>query len=70
MPRKKKTDATVAPIFDVKLTTAPCVPAIRDKVDAWRAGDYQGASDATRQLLNFRLPLLAATRRRDADLPL
>ena len=53
MPRKKKTDSIAAPIFDVKLTTAPCVPAIRDKVDAWRAGDYQGAADTTRQLLNF-----------------
>jgi type III restriction enzyme len=53
MPRKKKTDSTVAPIFDVKLTTAPCVPTIRDKVDAWRAADYEGASATTRQLLNF-----------------
>jgi hypothetical protein len=34
MPRKKKTDSTAAPIFDVKLTTAPCVPGIRGKVDA------------------------------------
>ena len=53
MPRKKKTDATAAPMFDVKLTTAPCVPAIRDKVDAWRASRYEGASDTTRQLLNY-----------------
>ncbi len=53
MPRKKKTDATAAPMFDVRLTTAPCVPAIRDKVDAWRAGGYEGASDTTHQLLNY-----------------
>ncbi len=53
MARKKKTDTTAAPMFDVKLTTAPCVPAIREKVDAWRAGDYEGASDTTRKLLNY-----------------
>jgi type III restriction enzyme len=53
MARKKKTDTTTAPMFDMRLTTAPCVPAIRDKVDAWRAGDYEGASDTTRCLLNY-----------------
>jgi type III restriction enzyme len=53
MARKRKTDATAAPMFDVKLTTAPCVPAIREKVDAWRAGDYEGASETTRCLLNY-----------------
>ncbi len=36
MARKKKTPA--APLFDVKTTTAPCVPALRDRVDRWRAG--------------------------------
>jgi hypothetical protein len=40
MPRKKKGDASAAPMFDVKMTTAPCVPAIRDKVSAWRADGY------------------------------
>lgn len=53
MARKKKSDATAAPMFDVKLTTAPCVPAIREKVDAWRTSDYEGASDTTRCLLNY-----------------
>jgi hypothetical protein len=32
MPRKKKGADAPAPLFDAKLTTAPCVPAIRDKV--------------------------------------
>ncbi|MBI1918180.1 MAG: DEAD/DEAH box helicase family protein [Planctomycetes bacterium] len=50
MARKKKSDA--APLFDVKTTTAPCVSAIRDKVDQWRAADYPGVTDTTRRLLN------------------
>jgi type III restriction enzyme len=50
---RKKADPTAAPLFDVKLTTAPCVPAIRDKVSAWRAADYAGATDTTRRLLNY-----------------
>jgi type III restriction enzyme len=49
---RKKTSSEAAPLFDVKLTTAPCVPAIRDKVMAWRAADYPGVSDTTRRLLN------------------
>jgi len=52
MPRKKKPDATSAPLFDAKTTTAPCVPAIRDKVAEWRAAGYPGATDTTRRLLN------------------
>jgi len=53
MARKNSTDKTTAPMFDVKLRTAPCVTAIRDRVDAWRASDYDGASDTTRCLLNY-----------------
>ncbi|MHB1423191.1 MAG: DEAD/DEAH box helicase family protein [Gemmataceae bacterium] len=53
MARKKNTDSTAAPMFEVKLTTAPCVPGIRDKVDAWLASGYEGASDTTRRLLNY-----------------
>jgi type III restriction enzyme len=52
MPRKKKPDPAAAPLFDVKTTTAPCVPAIREKLAAWRAADYPGASDTTRRLLH------------------
>jgi type III restriction enzyme len=51
MGRKKKSDA--APLFDVKTTTAPCVPAIRDKVNAWREAGYPGASDTTQRLLQY-----------------
>src|SRR5689334_5616519 len=52
MPRKRKTDPTAAPLYDVRLTTAPCVPAIRDKVAAWREADYPGVTDTTHRLLN------------------
>jgi hypothetical protein len=50
MARKKKSDAV--PLFDIKTSTAPCVPAIRDKVDRWRIADYPGVTDTTRRLLN------------------
>ena len=36
-----------------KLTTAPCVPALREAVKAWRAGGYKGTTDTTRILLNY-----------------
>jgi len=42
-------------LFDVtgKLRTAPCVPALREAVKAWRAGSYKGTTDTTKTLLNF-----------------
>src|SRR5262245_45350645 len=52
MPRKKKPDAATGPLFAVKTTTAPFVPAIREQVDRWRAADYAGASDTTLRLLH------------------
>ncbi|MCI0637727.1 MAG: DEAD/DEAH box helicase family protein [Gemmataceae bacterium] len=53
MARKKNSDPAAAPIFDVKLTTAPCVPAIRQRVTVWRDSGYEGASETTRRLLHF-----------------
>lgn len=51
---RKKHDPTAAPLFDTKTTsTAPCVPAIREAVDRWRAGGYRGATDTTRRLLQW-----------------
>lgn len=35
------------------LATAPCVPAIRQAVAAWRAGGYGGITQTTRELLNY-----------------
>ena len=60
MPRKKATDGAIrGPIqidaFNVQelLTTAPCVPAIREVVSAWRRGGYKGTTATTAELLNF-----------------
>jgi type III restriction enzyme len=42
-------------IFDVQeyLSTAPCVPALRNAVHAWRESNYKGITDTTRELLNY-----------------
>lgn len=40
-------------MFQAALTTAPCVPAIREAVAAWRAKSYAGATDTSRLLLDF-----------------
>ena len=53
MGRKKTHDPTAAPLFDTRTTTAPCVPAIREAVDRWRADGYRGATDTTRRLLQW-----------------
>lgn len=53
-PRKKKETGQQPELFDVtsRLRTAPCVPALREAVKAWRAGGYKGTTDTTRLLLN------------------
>ncbi len=35
------------------LRTAPCVPALREAVKAWRAGGYKGTTETTRRLLAY-----------------
>src|SRR5262245_56884468 len=52
MGRKKKTNADQADLFEAKVKTAPCVPAVREKVRAWVEGGYKGATDTSRRLLN------------------
>jgi type III restriction enzyme len=52
MARKIKTDAAQLALLEAKVRTAPCVPAIRAKVQAWREQKYRGATDTTRILLN------------------
>ena len=39
----KSADASPA-LFDARVTTARCVPAIRAKVEQWRATGYAGAT--------------------------
>ncbi len=57
MPRAKKKTASPsqAELLDItaKLRTAPCVPALREAVKAWKAGGYKGITDTTRTLLKF-----------------
>jgi hypothetical protein len=50
---RKKTNTTDPLLFDVRVTTAPCVLAIREKVGHWRDGSYKGATDTTRRLLQY-----------------
>jgi type III restriction enzyme len=52
MARKRSGSPAQPALFDVKTTTAPCVPAIRDAVNRWRADDYPGATATTRRLLH------------------
>ena len=42
-------------MFDIQefLATAPCVPALRNAVRAWRESNYKGVTDTTAELLNF-----------------
>lgn len=51
MGRKKKAAETPS-MFEAKAKTAPCVPAIREQVNAWLKQDYKGATDTSRRLLN------------------
>ncbi len=56
MARRKKTKDTgkQRELLDItgRLRTAPCVPALREAVMAWRAGGYKGTTETTRLLLN------------------
>jgi type III restriction enzyme len=49
----KSKDTETGDLLDVamKLRTAPCVPALREAVKAWRAGGYKGTTATTRRLL-------------------
>lgn len=55
MPRRKKSDPDQLDLLDVRerLSTAPCVPALRNAVNAWREGGYKGITSTTRELLNY-----------------
>jgi type III restriction enzyme len=55
-PKTRRRSVTAADrtenLLDItaKLRTAPCVPALREAVAAWRAGGYKGTSETTRRL--------------------
>lgn len=54
MPKRKK-DNSQGDLFNIQeyLSTAPCVPAIRNAVSSWREGGYKGVTKTTRELINF-----------------
>jgi len=55
MARRKRRSRDQKSLLDIteQLRTAPCVPALREAVKAWRAGGYKGVTDTTRELLNY-----------------
>ena len=53
MPKSKRAPRSQLSLLEPRVKTAPCVPAIRAAVDAWRACNYEGATDTTRILLNY-----------------
>lgn len=56
MPRKAPKPAPEQEsLLQARVTTAPCVPAIRKAVEEWRASKYAGASDTTKALLSYWL---------------
>lgn len=58
MPRRRTNPAEQQlGLLEARVRTAPCVPAIREAVKEWRQGDYKGATDTTRLLLNYWFPV-------------
>lgn len=55
MARKPAADKSQVSFAEIsaQLRTAPCVPALREAVKAWRAGKYKGVTETTRLLLNY-----------------
>jgi len=55
MAKRKKHDSSQKDMFNIQeqLSTAACVPAIREAVKGWRADGYKGITETTRELLNF-----------------
>ena len=52
MPRRRGPTEAQPGLFEARVTTAPCVPAIREAVAKWRDDGYKGSTATTRQLLN------------------
>jgi type III restriction enzyme len=55
MAKKKRTDKSQSDLFNIQeqLKTAACVPAIREALKNWRAENYKGITETTKELLNF-----------------
>ena len=53
MARKRKQNPDQLGLLEARVSTAPCVPAIREKVNEWRDGGCRGITDTSRILLNY-----------------
>lgn len=53
MPRSKRVAEAQASLLEAHVPTAPCVPAIREAVKAWKEGGCKGITDTTSILLNY-----------------
>lgn len=52
---RKQTKSKQKDLFNIQeqLSTAACVPAIREAVKGWRTSGYKGVTETTRELFNF-----------------
>jgi len=53
MPPRRKPNADQLSLLEARVSTAPLVPSIREKVTTWRDGGCKGITDTTRILLNY-----------------
>ncbi len=55
MAKKKGQDRSQKDMFNIQeqLSTAACVPAIREAVQTWRGDKYKGITETTKELFNF-----------------
>lgn len=53
MARRRDPGVDQPNLLEARVTTAPCVPAIRRAVEAWRRDRYKGATATSRLLLNY-----------------
>ena len=73
MPRRRPSEIEQPSLLEARVTTAPCVPAIRRAVVEWRSARYKGATKTSRVLLNYwfgtdhRLPNGSRFRYHDAQ---
>jgi type III restriction enzyme len=51
--RRQRGDIEEPSLLEARVTTAPCVPAVRKAVGQWRAERYKGASPTSKLLLDY-----------------
>jgi len=53
LARRRKAAVDEGNLLEARVTTAPCVPALRKALIAWRRERYKGATNTSRLLLNY-----------------